>query len=734
MAITYNKHEGEFHLFNDQISYIIKILPNGQLGHLYFGKHIKEKESFGYLIEGGKRSLAAYVFENDYFFSLQHTRQEYPSYGTTDFHYPAIEIIQENGSHISNFEFNAYHIFKGKKKLEGLPATYVEHEDEADTLEIVLLDQLTQTQLILSYTIYAHLSVITRSAKITQVGSEKIVINRAMSMAMDLPDAEYEMLHFAGAWGRERALKKRRIEQGVQSIHSLRGTSSAEHNPFIILKRENTDENMGEAIGYSLVYSGNFLAQVEVDSHQMTRVLMGIHPDTFSWKLCQGESFQTPEVVIVYSDEGLNKLSQTYHDLYRKRLARGRWRDKERPIVCNSWEATEFDFDEKKILAIAKEAAEVGVELFVLDDGWFGNRNNDKAGLGDWYVNKDKLPEGLKGLSDKISQMGMKFGIWIEPEMVNKDSDLYRQHSDWLLCTPGRRLSPSRNQYVLNFARTEVRDYIYEMLSKVLREAHINYVKWDMNRYLTECYSSVHSPEEQGKVMHEYILGVYALYEKLTLEFPNILFESCSSGGARFDPGMLYYSSQVWTSDDTDAGERIKIQYSTSYAYPLAVMSNHVSRIPNLQTHRMIDMKTRGNVAYFGVAGYEMDIGSLQQQEKEMISKQIKAIKRYRSLMMDGDFYRLLNPYENTSAAWMTVSKDKAKALVGYYQLSARVNPGFIRLKLRGLDVKAQYNVIGQGKFNGDELMYIGLVIPIEKLSNGIGDFSSIVYELELNE
>lgn len=730
MAIRFNELEKEFHLYNGKISYLIKVLPNNQLGHLYFGKYVKDKESFKYLLEGGYRPLATYVFEKDYFLSLQHTRQEYPSYGTTDFHYPAFDIIQSNGSHIMNFEYQSHVILKGKKKLEGLPATYVEEEHEADTLEITLYDSLTKTQLILSYTIYSDLGALTRHAQFKQLGEDSIALNRVMSTSIDFPDSNYEMVHFSGAWARERAIKVRRLEQGVQSIHSMRGTSSAEHNPFVILKRPHTDENIGEAIGFSLVYSGNFLAQVEVDSHEMTRVSMGIHPDTFYWELKQGETFQTPEVVMVYSDQGLNKMSQTYHELYRNRLARGNWRNKVRPIVCNNWEATEFDFDEEKILSIAKEAADVGVELFVLDDGWFGERNNDQAGLGDWFVNKEKLPSGIDGLAKKINGLGMKFGLWIEPEMVNKESLLYRNHPDWMLSTPGRRASQGRNQYVLDFSRKEVVEYIYEMIAKILETSEISYIKWDMNRYLTECYSVEKEPQNQGKVMHEYILGVYSLYEKLTTKFPEILFESCSSGGARFDAGMLYYAPQVWTSDNTDAGDRIKIQYSTSYAYPLSSMAAHVSQIPNQQTKRSICLETRGNVAFFGVFGYELDLGELDLKDKEMVKKQIEFVKHYRELMMNGDFYRLINPHTAQEAAWMVVSKDKKKALVGYYKLSYQPNSGFIRLHLKGLDQDGKYQVNGKGVYHGDELMHIGLVIEEQELSHNGGDFSSVIYEV----
>lgn len=733
MAIIFHPHSGEFHLWNEQISYVIKILDNRQLGNLYYGPKLTDRDSFSHLLEGGLKPLAAYVFENDYQLSMQYTKQEYPSYGTTDFRYPAVEIRQPNGSRITCFEYQSHAILQGKKKLKGLPATYVEEEQEAETLEITLYDGLIDAELVLSYTIFRDFPAMTRSATFVNHGMEPFCLTRALSACVDLPDCDFEMIHLAGAWSRERHLKTRRLEQGVQGIYSMRGASSAEHNPFLALKRASTTEFSGEVYGFSLVYSGNFLAQVEVDTHGMTRMLMGIHPDQFEWRLCSGEIFQTPEVVMVYSKNGLNGMSQTYHRLYRTRLVRGVWRDQVRPILINNWEATSFDFDEAKIIGIARTAKDLGIELFVLDDGWFGARNNDRAGLGDWKVNLEKLPEGITGLAAKIEKMGMKFGLWFEPEMVNKDSDLYRAHPDWILSTPGRAASPSRNQHVLDFSRKEVVDYIYGMMSKVLREAAISYVKWDMNRYITECYSQSKAFSEQGKVFHEYILGVYDLYERLTSEFPSILFESCSSGGARFDPGMLYYAPQTWTSDDTDAIERLKIQYGTSYVYPLSCMGAHVSEVPNQQLGRVTPLETRANVAYFGVFGYELDLNFLTEAEKEEVRRQITYAKQHRGLLQQGTFYRLRNPFHDSVAAWMVVSEDSREALIGYYQILNEANPGWKRLKLEGLDPNSSYyvNENRDRAHFGDELMSAGLVITREELCSGGADFASILFYLK---
>jgi len=733
MAIIFHQDSKEFHIHNEQVSYIIKILDNHQLGNLYYGKKIHDKADFSYLLQGELRSLAAYVFEGDYRLSLQYTKQEYPSYGTTDFRYPAFEIKQENGSKITNFEYKSHKIFKGKKKLEGLPATYVEDDNEAETLEITLYDTVIKTELILSYTIYKELPVITRNAKFIHIGKCTIILNRAMSTSIDLPDDNFEMIHLAGAWSRERHVKTRKIEQGIQGIYSMTGTSSSEHNPFIALKRPNADEFSGEVYGFSLIYSGNHLEQVEVTPHDMTRVIMGIHPDTFEWTLGEGETFQTPEAVMVYSGSGINKMSQAFHKLYRTRLVRGEWRDKVRPILINNWEATEMAFTEEKILSIAKDGKDLGMELFVLDDGWFGKRENDKAGLGDWYVtNFNKLPEGITGLANKVEAMGIKFGLWFEPEMLNKDSDLYRAHPDWILSTPNRSTSPSRNQHVLDFSRKEVVDYIYGLMEKLLSEAKISYVKWDMNRYITECYSAAQDAAGQGKVFHEYILGVYDLYERLTNKFPYILFESCSSGGARFDPGILYYAPQTWTSDDTDAIERLKIQYGTSYVYPISSMGSHVSAVPNQQIGRITPIETRANVAYFGAFGYELDLNLLSDEEKEKVKAQVVYCKAHRELISKGVFYRITSPFEGNITAWMIVSEDKTEAIAGYYSVLNSANEGWKRLKLVGLDDNKRYriNEDNQKVYYGDELMNAGVVIDKKILNANGTDFSSILYYL----
>lgn len=759
MAIIFHKQSKCFHLYNNEVSYIMRIMENGQLENLYYGKKIHDKEDFTYFHDEAMRSQMSVCIPEPGLLSMQYTRQEYPSYGTGDYRSPAVTIAQENGSRIIDFKYAGHEIYSGKKEILPLPATYVEGKEEAETLEVTLHDNVMDTDLILSYTIYEAYPVITRNTKFVHKGKEKIVLERAMSASVEFLDMDYEMVQLSGGWSRERYVKNRKLEMGIQSIQSLNGTCcGAEHNPFFALKRPHTTESQGEVYGFSLVYSGNYLGQVEVSTFDMTRVMMGINPEDFSWELKSGESFQTPEVVMVYSDKGLNRMSQTYHRLYRKRLMHGEWRDKARPILLNNWEATYFDFNEEKILTIAKKAKEAGVELFVLDDGWFGARNDDYRGLGDWYVNLEKLPDGISGLSKKVEELGLKFGLWVELEMVNKDSDLYRAHPDWIISAPNRFESHARHQNVLDFSRNEVVDYIYEMIAKVIRESSISYIKWDMNRYMSEPYSKGSAPCEQGKVMHKYILGVYDLYTRLTTEFPHILFESCASGGARFDPAMLYFAPQTWCSDDTDASERTKIQYGTSYVYPIVSMGSHVSAVPNHQMHRITPIETRANVAYFGTFGYELDLNLLSDAEIETVKKQIAFMKEHRELIqMDGDFYRLLSPFEGNETAWMVVSSDKTQAVAAFYQRLNKVNASWLRLKLDGLDANTKYEVscdmapvtsydakiaeayghkteedsVKTYQAYGDELMSVGIPIDREELNKKGGDFASLLYTLK---
>ena len=741
MSIQFHQAKKTFHLYNDNISYIMSVLENGHLGQLYYGKKIRDKEDFSYLVEKVPRPMASYIYSGDRTFSLEHIKQEYPVYGSTDYRHPAVEILQENGSRIMDFQYVSHTINRGKPELPGLPATYTESDDEAETLCITLKDAVTDIRLELLYTIFATGGIIARSARFTNEGGKAVHILNAMSLSLDLPDHDYVWMQLSGAWARERHIKNRILELGIVAIDSMRGHSSHEHNPFMVLKRPSATEHQGTVIGFSLIYSGNYRIQAEVDTHDTTRVTVGINPTGFDWKLDCGETFQTPEAVMVYSEEGLNGMSQTFHNLYRSRLARGYWRDRPRPILNNNWEATYFDFTEDRLVEIASKAKECGVELFVLDDGWFGERSDDRSGLGDWFANTDRLPKGIPGLADRIEALGMKFGLWFEPEMVNKNSDLYRTHPDWILMTPERHISHGRHQYVLDFSRPEVVDCIYGMMETILSEANISYIKWDMNRSITECYSATLPSDRQGEVFHRFILGVYDLYDRLTKAFPHVLFESCASGGGRFDPGLLYYAPQGWASDDSDAIERLKIQYGTSMCYPISCIGSHVSVAPNHQVFRNTPLHTRANVAYFGTFGYELDLNKLSAEEIEEVKEQIVFMKEYREIIQFGTFYRLKSPFEGNETVWMVVSDDQKTALVGYYRVLNVVNAPYTRVQLQGLNPDLIYENPENGtEHYGDELMNLGLLTSDTSCGEVIGDakpctdFDSRIYVLKAKE
>ena len=719
MGIIVHEAAGVFHLCNDRISYLMKRMDNGQMGQLYFGRRIRDREDFPHLLERAHRDMAPCVFPGDTTFSLEHLKQEYPAFGTGDMRYPAYEICRENGSRISSFCYRGHRVAGGKPALAGLPAVYAESEDEASTLEIELEDPVIGGKLTLLYTIFEDVPVIVRSARFENEQETPWELNRAMSISLDLPDCRYEMLDLAGASLRERYADFHRLHLGVQSIHSMRGHSSHQFNPFLALKRENGDENTGEVIGISLVYSGNFLAQAEVDTMGTLRVMAGIHPEGFCWCLGKGEQFQTPEAVLVYSDQGLNGMSQVFHKLYRTRLARGYWRDRERPILVNNWEATYMKFDEQTIYGIAKKAKELGIELFVLDDGWFGKRDDDTSSLGDWTPNREKLPGGIQGIARSVTELGMQFGLWFEPEMVSQRSELYQAHPDWILGSSERRLCMGRHQYVLDFSKDEVVEYIGDRMEDILRSSPISYVKWDMNRSISDLFSVGRGREHQGTVYHRQILGIYRLYDRLTRDFPKILFESCASGGGRFDPGILYYAPQGWLSDDTDGAERVKIQYGTSYVYPISSMGNHVSAVPNHQTFRSVPLAARAACAYFGAFGYELDLNLLTKEEQEQVREQVRFVKEHRRFLHTGIFYRLRSPFEENEDAWTVVSEDRKQALVAVFRCRQPVNRGYDRLRLAGLCPEWEYTISDRDYCCfGDELMEIGLILS--DLASGV--------------
>lgn len=725
MGIHFVKESSVFHLQSGHTSYVIGITKQGYLAHYYWGARIRGHRLDELLELKGRASFTPTTDLNQQELSLDTLPQEYPSYGGSDFRSPAMHVLQPNGSTVTELICDSYRITPGKPALDGLPAVYAESDDEAETLEITLKDSGCGLRVLLSYTVFRHSDAIARSARLVNDGDVTLNVQRALSMSLDLADDRYELLQLSGTWARERYIHKRKLAPGMQSVESRRGSSSHMQNPFIALLSEGATEQHGEVYGVSLVYSGSFVAGVEVDQFRNARLFAGINPFDFSWRLEPGQIFQTPETIMMYSNQGLGGMSRGYHDLYRSRLCRGFFRDRVRPILVNNWEATYFNFNADKIEAIAKAGQELGIELFVLDDGWFGKRDSDNSSLGDWFVDERKLPNGLKDLVQRVNNIGMHFGIWFEPEMVSPDSDLYRSHPDWCLHVDGRRRTQARQQLILDMSRADVQDYIVHTLSTILSSAPITYVKWDMNRNMTEIGSALLPAERQRETAHRYMLGLYAVLERITTAFPHILFESCSGGGGRFDPGMLYYMPQTWTSDNSDAISRLKIQYGTSIVYPVSSMGAHVSAVPNHQVGRMTPLETRGNVALSGNFGYELDLTKFSDEEKAIVKDQVALYKQIRHLVQFGDFYRLLSPFEGNDTAWMFVSKAKDEAFVVYVSVLQEPSPPLGRFKLQGLDPEKSYQLMGEdgAPYGGDELMFAGLRKP-----QFHGDFASKVY------
>ena len=726
MAIVYDASSKTFNLSTSKTSYVLKVLDSNHVAHVYWGKKIKAK-NLDYVLRS--KNWGSFLTNTDNIddFMLEMTPQEYPGYGSTDLRTPAVELQFSDGTSATDFRYESHNIYAGKNKLNNLPATYVEDENEAMTLELTLVDSLKNVKLILSYSVFEEFDAITRSVKIINESNEDVNINRVLSANVDFRDSDYELLQLSGAWARERHIIRKEIRSGSQSIESRRGSSSHAQNPFMALVRKDTTEQHGEVYGFSLVYSGNFLANVEVDMYENARAQIGINPFDFTWLLKSKEEFTAPEAVLVYSNEGLTGMSHIYNCLYGKRLCKGKYRDEVRPILINNWEATYFDFNETKIKEIAREATNLGMELFVLDDGWFGKRDDDNSSLGDWFVNEEKLKGGLNKLATEINEMGLQFGLWFEPEMVSPISELYKKHPDWCIHIPGRNRSEARRQLILDYSREDVCNYIIEKISEVLSSAPISYVKWDMNRNMSEIGSAKLTANRQREVAHRYILGLYKVLEEITTRFPDVLFESCSGGGGRFDPGMLYYMPQTWTSDNTDAIERLKIQFGTSMVYPNASIGCHVSAVPNHQVDRITPIETRGVVAMSGNFGYELDITKLPESEKEIIKEQVKLYKEIRETIQFGKCYRLSSPFENNDIAWMFISKDCEEIIVSFVRTLAKPNSKFISLKLVGLDESSKYEILGENIIvGGDELMNIGLNVPELK-----GDYQAKMWRLK---
>ncbi|MDR2068320.1 MAG: alpha-galactosidase [Spirochaetaceae bacterium] len=739
MPIRYNPEAREFHLYNNSFSYVIKVLENGYIGQVYCGAPLNPARTYPRL-----SPVPFHGFSNNF---RSTPRFEYPLYGNGDYKYPAFTAVFENGSSVIEPEYAAYQISIGKPGIPGLPSTYIENEEEACTLELELFDAPSGVRLILYYSIFTFFSCLARHVRIINGGKRRITLKNVMSLNLDLPDSDWNLVTLTGAWAREFQAACRPLAPGLQGISSLRGISGHEQNPFLLLKRPNTDEFQGEALGLSLLYSGNFLASAEVDSYDLTRLRMGINPETFSWELAPGEIFDTPEAILAYSAGGINRLSQDFHRLYRTRLARGVWRDEERPILLNSWEAAYFDFTETKLLEMADAAVELGIELFVLDDGWFGSRDDDTTSLGDWVPDTRKLPRGISALAKAITDKGLKFGLWIEPEMVSPQSRLFETHPDWAVGIPNRPRTEERQQYVLDMSRKEIVDHLFSVLSQLIDSAPVSYIKWDMNRSLTEPWTPSLPSHRQGEFFHRYCLGVYDLYNRLTGAFPHILFESCAGGGGRFDPGLLAFAPQGWLSDNTDALERLTIQAGASLCYPLSALGAHVSAVPNHQTGRQSSLAFRAMTAFFGVLGFQLDPFKLTPEEKKEIAEHIKFYKAYRSLFQWGRFSRLLAPAGASYAAWMVSSGDQV--IVGFYKLLSRPNPKPVILRLQDLDPAAVYEVSvweaggfdpgdregNCGLRGGDELMGGGLLLNLPGLEHTkTGDFFAELFLLRRQE
>lgn len=715
MSIHVNEEHKLFHLQTAKTSYIFKILENGNAGQLYYGPQIPVKKDYPNLASREEHDCTNTLTVDQSDFQLELIKQEYAGLGKGDYRYPAYQITYPNGSRTSEFEYTGYEVADGKERLKNMPSAFDDQGDDSQTLTVTFKDELANLVLQLHYTVFEKEDVIVRSATFINHGQEAVTLDRALSLQLDLPDHDYDMLQFSGSWARERHLIRTPLRSGIQSIGSLRVASSHQQNPFFALARPHTDNHQGAAFGFNFIYSGNFIDSVEVDQFDTTRVLVGINPDDFGWKLANGESFQTPEAVMTYTSDGLNQMSQQLGAFYQDHLINQHFTHQDRPILINNWEATFMDFNEAKLMKIVDQADKLGIEMFVLDDGWFGHRDDDKSSLGDWFVDQKKFSNGISGFADRVHDKGMKFGLWFEPEMISIDSKLYEKHPDWMIATPGRQGTPARNQYVLDMTRQEVVDYLFEHMSAIIKQTKLDYIKWDMNRNITEMYGAKLPADQQLEFPHRYILGVYQLYARLTEAFPKVLFESCASGGGRFDLGMMYYAPQAWCSDDTDAVERIKIQDGTSYGYTQNMWGAHVSAVPNDQVGRLTSLDTRAAVAYFGDFGYELDITKMAADELATIKKQVAFYKQYRHLFQFGKFYRLDNPDTNNDNVygWQVVNEDRSEAILTRFQILNGANPAYIRVYFAGLDPEATYTVNdGEEHFSGAELMNAGYFVP----------------------
>lgn len=704
MAIIYNPNSKIFTLHTAHSTYQMKVDTLGYLLHLYYGD--RSSGSMDYLLTYADRGFSGnpYAAGADRTYSLDALPQEYPCLGTGDYRNIALNIKGDNGVEGVNLLYKRHEIRKGKYALNGLPAVWAK-EEEAQTLEIVLADEAAQVEVHLLYGVLEEADVITRSVVIKNVGTGSVTIEKASAACLDFVSGDYDVLRFYGRHAMERNLERTPLGHGTICFGSRRGTSSHQYNPAVILAEHGATEDSGACYGMLMVYSGNFLCEAEKDQFEQTRLLMGLNDELFSYPLAAGETFTVPEVILSYSANGLSELSQQYHKCIRDHVCRSKYVHESRPVLINSWEAAYFDFTGDTIVDLAKEAASLGIDMVVMDDGWFGKRDDDNSSLGDWYVNEKKLGGSLSELIRRVHEQGVKFGIWIEPEMVNEDSDLYRAHPDWAIQIPGRKPIRSRNQLLLDFSRKEVRDQVFEQICAVLDQGEIDYVKWDMNRSMADVYA--------GNLTYDYVLGVYDFMERLTSRYPDLLLEGCSGGGGRFDAGMLYYSPQIWCSDNTDAINRTRIQYGTSFFYPVSAVGAHVSAVPNHQTGRVTNLNTRGVTAMAGTFGYELNPALLSEEEKQTIREQIQTYKKYERLINEGTYWRLSNPFEDEVSAWMSVSREQDRALVSVVRLVSEANPATVYIRLRGLKPDAVYLEENSGKqYFGAALMAAGIPLP----------------------
>lgn len=729
MGIRFDEGNRIFELDTENTSYRIGIADDeGFVGHIYYGKKIRSQKC-GQFLRTWEGPLVPSVNDRERCSFLDTFPTEYSGNGIGDYRESCIAVKTANGSRTVDLKYRRYDIVDDKPELAGLPSSFA-GEETVNTLILHLEDKGDGLGVDLLYSVFEKEDVITRSVVVKNTGDKNISLTKVYSACIDMDDEDFEMLTLHGSWARERQIERRPIAYGKQSVSSLRGESSHQDHPFMAWMTKNADQTNGDVYGMHFVYSGNFIAQIEKSQFDSIRAVMGIHSEGFEWLLTPGEEFTAPEVVLTYSHDGLGQMTRNLHDFYRFHMIRSRYLHEKRPVLINNWEATYFDFDTDKLLAIAKSAAEHGIEMLVMDDGWFGHRNDDATSLGDWFVNENKIKGGLKYLVDEVNKLGLKFGIWMEPEMISPDSELYRKHPDWALAVPERTATLSRNQYVLDLSRKEVRDYVYECVRNIVSSANIEYVKWDMNRQLTDIGSICFTGDRQGELAHRYVLGVYELQERLVTEFPDLLLENCSGGGARFDPGMLYYSPQIWCSDDTDAIERLTIQEGTELIYPLSAMGAHVSDCPNHTVGRSTPFMTRAHVALAGTFGYELDITKISEEEREMIPEQVAMYHKYNDLVREGDYYRIASYRENgLYDCWMVVAKDKSEALLTYVQVLGRPNVHSRKIKLAGLLADGDYRLDGTEEvYGGDLLMNAGMLIE-----NMRGDYMSRLYHFVLD-